>query len=112
MELENKRKREDNGEANGKTREAREGSGGGGAHASASQPEDEEVEEFFAILRRIHVAVKYFKGRNGGHRDLTAMPRPAGFDGVVKSPDGSGAKRKPGLDLNSELEPDVPDNTV
>ncbi|CAA0818603.1 Protein NIM1-INTERACTING 2 [Striga hermonthica] len=80
-------------------------------YAAAFQPEDEEVEEFFAILRRIHVAVKYFEGRNGGRRELTARPRLVGFDGVVKSPDGSGAKRKPGLDLNSEPEPDVPDNS-
>ncbi|CAN1181358.1 Protein NIM1-INTERACTING 2 [Linum perenne] len=27
---------------------------------------EEEVEEFFAILRRIHVAVKYFKKSGGG----------------------------------------------
>lgn len=32
---------------------------------------EEEVEEFFAILRRIHVAVNYFKSSNGGNRHLT-----------------------------------------
>ncbi|GFP96599.1 hypothetical protein PHJA_001804000 [Phtheirospermum japonicum] len=106
MELQKKeREREDN---YGKRRKARE-DGGGGVRAVAVA--DEEVEEFFAILKRIRVAVKYFQERNGGHIDLTAAMwspsfEPEDFEGVEKYPDSSGVKRNAGLDLNSEPDPD------
>ncbi|XP_014508265.1 uncharacterized protein LOC106767823 [Vigna radiata var. radiata] len=47
----------------GEEEEEEDGGGGGGDGV----PTEEEVEEFFAILRRMRVAVKYFddKGRGG-----------------------------------------------
>ncbi|KAF5745270.1 protein NIM1-INTERACTING 2-like [Tripterygium wilfordii] len=67
---------------------------------------EEEVEEFFAILRRIRVAVEYFnKGDSKGGRDSTEKRwrpsfRKEDFEGV----DGgsSGGKRERSLDLNSD----------
>lgn len=56
MEGEKKRKR---AEDDGRRKEMRE------AEAEA-MPTDEEVDEFFAILRRMQVAVKYFK-KGGGN---------------------------------------------
>ncbi|XP_061344997.1 uncharacterized protein LOC133290870 [Gastrolobium bilobum] len=43
------------------------GCGGGASGDPVAVPTEEEVEEFFAILRRMKVAVKYFddKGRGG-----------------------------------------------
>ncbi|KAL3636093.1 hypothetical protein CASFOL_020640 [Castilleja foliolosa] len=96
MELEKKRKREDN---NGKRRKVLEDDGGG---LNAAAVMDEEVEEFFAILKRIHVAVKYFKERDGGRRDLTAAMWSLSIEGVERYPECSGA----GLDLNCEPDPD------
>ncbi|XVF03408.1 hypothetical protein REPUB_Repub04eG0258800 [Reevesia pubescens] len=65
-----KRKRGDDGELDGKR--AKEGNNnninGGGSEV---MEEEEEVEEFFAILKRIHVAIKYFEKANGGGRSLT-----------------------------------------
>ncbi|KAL2509649.1 Endo/exonuclease/phosphatase domain-containing protein [Forsythia ovata] len=66
MEME-KRKRRDDGDADGKKYKSREDDG-----CIKQLPEDDEVDEFFAILRRIHVAVKYFEKRNrNGNRELT-----------------------------------------
>ncbi|XP_058192195.1 protein NIM1-INTERACTING 2-like [Rhododendron vialii] len=62
MEGEKKRKRaEDDQVGGGRRKEMREVEAEGEA-----MPTDEEVDEFFAILRRMQVAVKYFKkgGRN------------------------------------------------
>lgn len=36
---------------------------------------EDEVEEFFAILRRIHVAVNYFKKSNGDIRNITELEK-------------------------------------
>ncbi|KAL3644654.1 hypothetical protein CASFOL_009834 [Castilleja foliolosa] len=96
-----KRKRVSDGEApaSGKRGKAREG-----AAVKVEVPADDEVEEFFAILRRIQVAVKYFQDRDGG-RELAAPPtwNPSfereDFDEQLKKPEGN---RYPGLDLNSD----------
>lgn len=66
-----KRKREDGGGVDvGKRAKAEDVNGG------EETVTDAEVEEFFAILRRIHVAVKYFeKGDGVARRELTAMEK-------------------------------------
>ncbi|KAK4423581.1 hypothetical protein Salat_1940900 [Sesamum alatum] len=92
-----KRKREDDGGANvGKKAKACQDDDG-------VVPEDEEVEEFFAIMKRIHVAVKYFRERKGS-RDLTATPwspsfERQDFEGVKKD---QVENQNAGLDLNSD----------
>ncbi|EYU29971.1 hypothetical protein ABFS82_05G032300 [Erythranthe guttata] len=111
MELEKRKRKCDGGEA-----AAAEGKRGkklrkGEEHADAvkeavTPPEDEEVEEFFAILKRIHVAVKYFQKRNGG-RDLTVTDwcpsfKTEDFDGANKVSEKIEGKGDTGLDLNSE----------
>ncbi|KAB1221050.1 hypothetical protein CJ030_MR3G018965 [Morella rubra] len=66
-----KRKRDDSGETEDvKEKRLKPEDGKGGE--SGKTVSDSEVEEFFAILRRIHVAVKYFEKRNGGRRELRA----------------------------------------
>ncbi|GFS44357.1 hypothetical protein Acr_00g0089870 [Actinidia rufa] len=66
MEVE-KRKRSDDVEPDGKRARVGEDNG------AVTEPEDDEVEEFYAILRRIRVAVEYFEKGNGdgGRRELT-----------------------------------------
>ncbi|KAI8528693.1 hypothetical protein RHMOL_Rhmol12G0167600 [Rhododendron molle] len=61
MEREKKRKRAEDDKVRGGRRKEREGEAEGEA-----MPTDEEVDEFFAILRRMQVAVKYFK-KGGGN---------------------------------------------
>ncbi|GFP96598.1 hypothetical protein PHJA_001803900 [Phtheirospermum japonicum] len=98
-----KRKRVSDGEKAGSGRRGKAREGGGGAAVKGEVPADEEVEEFFAILRRIQVAVKYFQERDGG-REMAAPPQwnPSfereDFDGL-KKPEGN---RYPALDLNSD----------
>ncbi|KAG8382914.1 hypothetical protein BUALT_Bualt05G0129400 [Buddleja alternifolia] len=109
MEVE-KRKRQDDGETNGKRGKA--GEEDDGVNRGVTAPEDEEVEEFFAILKRIKVAVNYFQNRND-RRELTATPwNPSfereDFEGVVKKdPEGSEENHNAGLDLNSDPASDV-----
>ncbi|KAH7841713.1 hypothetical protein Vadar_033334 [Vaccinium darrowii] len=82
------------------------------------EPDDEEVEEFFAILRRIRVAVEYFekgKGEGAGRRGLAAKESSARrgpsflrrdfeeIDGAKGSGDGEGDT---GLDLNADPDSD------
>ncbi|XP_057810629.1 uncharacterized protein LOC131025052 [Salvia miltiorrhiza] len=103
-----KRKRADGEEFDGKGSKTPEHEGGDAVEVAA--PGDEEVEAFFAILRRIHVAVKYFRRRNGG-RQSTAEPwspafKPEDFVEVVKSTEKSDPHGNPGLDLNSCPAPD------
>ncbi|KAL2234990.1 protein NIM1-INTERACTING 2 [Sesamum indicum] len=102
-----KRKRQDDGEAAGKRGKPREENDG----VNRPVPADEEVDEFFAILKRIQVAVKYFKRRNGhrcADRGLMTEPlwRPSfereDFDGVKKEPASSEDDQYGGLDLNSD----------
>ncbi|KAL6505729.1 hypothetical protein OROHE_023108 [Orobanche hederae] len=102
MDLGKKRGREDN---DGKRRED-----DGGVKAAQA---DDEVDEFFAILKRMQVAVKYFQERDGGHRDLTVKSwsplfEREDFEEVKKKPDrSSGVNHNPGLDLNSLADCDV-----
>ncbi|OMO90268.1 hypothetical protein CCACVL1_07430 [Corchorus capsularis] len=70
MEPEKRKRRDDDVEVDDGKKDKRKGSISGGESA-VSDKEEEEVEEFFAILRRIHVAVKYFEKGNGGGRKLT-----------------------------------------
>ncbi|GFP85340.1 protein nim1-interacting 2 [Phtheirospermum japonicum] len=116
MEIAN-RKREDDGGANGKRRKPSEDDHGVRERMAPPHPlADEEVEEFFAILKRTQVAVNYFRRRDGVRStdgDLTSIPpwrptfRQEDFDGVNKEPVGSPGV---GLDLNSEPACDVWDS--
>ncbi|KAF8033098.1 hypothetical protein BT93_D1865 [Corymbia citriodora subsp. variegata] len=107
-DMDGRRKREDGGEATGgkkrakgpESAAAREQAAGEVAVAAATE---EEVEEFYAILRRIHAAVKYFeKGKKGeGSRRLTlseleALPEDDGTPPRGRRSDDLA------LDLNSE----------
>ncbi|KAF7132482.1 hypothetical protein RHSIM_Rhsim09G0108600 [Rhododendron simsii] len=108
-----KRKRGDvDGEVDGKRRRVSEDNG-----VKKEEPGDDEVEEFFAILRRIRVAVEYFKKGNGrgGRRALTAAMESSSrrgpcferrdFEEVegVKGP-GEEEEGDTGLDLNADPE--------
>ncbi|KAF3431853.1 hypothetical protein FNV43_RR26589 [Rhamnella rubrinervis] len=94
MEAE-KRKRTDDAEVDGKRRKA-----------ETTTVTDVEVEEFFAILKRIQMAAKHLKKSNGWDRMLTAEKWRPSFEladfvednGVkVESVEGNS-----GLDLNSK----------
>ncbi|KAL0446892.1 UNVERIFIED_CONTAM: hypothetical protein Slati_1817100 [Sesamum latifolium] len=114
-----KRKREDDGGANvGKKAKACQDEDA--AVKVVVAPEDEEVEEFFAILKRIHVAVKYFRERKGGDpctdRDLTVTPwspsfEREDFEGVKKDVESSEENQNAGLDLNSDPGSGVSDSS-
>ncbi|KAK6788661.1 hypothetical protein RDI58_012459 [Solanum bulbocastanum] len=80
---------------------------------AASVVEDDEVEEFYAILRRIRVAVKYFEKGNaeggGAGRNLTAAkPWSPNFrqEDVKRAVDGvkerESVEDNAGLDLNAD----------
>ncbi|MED6134880.1 hypothetical protein PIB30_041045 [Stylosanthes scabra] len=88
--------------------EAVDGGGGG----SGGVPTEDEVEEFYAILRRMKVAVKYFDDKGKGRRqwrealenadDLTAV-----HGAADEGPDDNNNKKKEfafineGFDLNA-----------
>ncbi|KAI8528692.1 hypothetical protein RHMOL_Rhmol12G0167500 [Rhododendron molle] len=117
MEGEKKRKRAAEGEAGGgggsRRRKEREAKAEAAAAAAEPMPTDEEVDEFFAILRRMHVAAKYFeKGRgNSAGRKLTGRWATAleaevlaGVNGAVKAAEESACgarKNRAALDLNA-----------
>ncbi|KAL0408853.1 UNVERIFIED_CONTAM: hypothetical protein Sradi_1819700 [Sesamum radiatum] len=113
-----KRKREDDGGAHvGKKGTACQDEDGVSVVVA---PEDEEVEEFFAILKRIHVAVKYFRERKGGDpctdRDSTVTPwspsfEREDFEGVKKDVESSEENQNAGLDLNSDPGSGVSDSS-
>ncbi|XP_059659179.1 protein NIM1-INTERACTING 2-like [Cornus florida] len=109
MEVVDKRKRTDDGELNGKRRKAHEDENGVNRVIKMATTEDDEVDEFFAILRRIHVAVKYFeKKRNGeGDREFTAW-RPCfqwqDFEQVNGVKNLAGREESGYLDLNADPE--------
>ncbi|XP_007046245.2 PREDICTED: protein NIM1-INTERACTING 2 [Theobroma cacao] len=64
---------------------------------------DEEVEEFFAILKRIHVAVNYFKKVNGDVRSLTELEKAESLNwGRNAEVDGGEKEENVGLDLNAD----------
>ncbi|KAL2484394.1 Uncharacterized protein Adt_15330 [Abeliophyllum distichum] len=76
-------------------------------------PGDDEVEEFFAILRRIQVAIKYFEKRKGEiDRELTPAAWSPSFkledfkelNGVKKEKQSvdENHNQNVGLDLNSD----------
>lgn len=91
MEAE-KRKREDDGEAGGKR-----GNGG----VKTEEPGDDEVEEFFAIMRRMHVAVRYFKERD--RRKLLAAPSDASSLSF-RSEDFGAVEKQRERNLNNDLD--------
>lgn len=70
--------------------------------------DDGEVEEFFSILRNIHVAVKYFKEVNGGDRKkLMGTPwypnfEREDFEAVKGVKSQETVEDNVGLDLNAE----------
>lgn len=112
-----KRKREDDEGSNGRRPKPRADNGGA---AKAAVPADEEVEEFFAILKRIQVAVKYFQERSNGRRCadreiFAAAPcwsptfEREDFDGVKTEAENSERNQSVGLDLNSDPACDVSD---
>ncbi|KAJ6322059.1 hypothetical protein OIU77_012024 [Salix suchowensis] len=84
---------------------------GGGQTAEATNA---EVDEFFAILKRIHVAIKYFKEANEDHRKLTgvrSLERGLEVEGSgVKVSDIKkekvGVEENAGFDLNADPEPE------
>ncbi|PSR88271.1 NRR repressor like [Actinidia chinensis var. chinensis] len=114
MEAE-KRKRSDDLEADGKRGRVGEDNG------AMTEPEDDEVEEFYAILRRIRVAVEYFEKGNGdgGRRELKGKRKASRWspsfqredfeevDGGVKGP--GEVEGHAGLDLN--VDPDSEQNS-
>ncbi|WMV22200.1 hypothetical protein MTR67_015585 [Solanum verrucosum] len=64
-------------------------------------PSEAEVDEFFAILRRMHVAVKYLQ-RNAQIRPENVNASPDGANGVaVGQKRERGIVRKGDLDLNT-----------
>ncbi|KAK3421699.1 hypothetical protein EUGRSUZ_G02329 [Eucalyptus grandis] len=110
--MDRRRKRDDAGAASGVKKRAKgpessaAGEQGEAEEAAATATTEAEVEEFYAILRRIHAAVKYFeKGKKGeGSRRLTlseleALPEEEA-DGAPPSRKRSSGEL--GLDLNSE----------
>lgn len=113
-----KRKREDDDGSNGRRASPREDDDGGAVKGAV--PADEEVEEFFAILKRIQVAIKYFQERSNGRRcadrEISAAApcwsptfEREDFDGVKTEAESSEGNQSVGLDLNSDPVCDVSD---
>lgn len=107
MEGEKKRKRGENGELKGRDRRMKEGGTVREREDEAmapQQPSEEEVEEFFTILRRMHVAVKYFEKAGTSISDVNGD----GLSNIKKAAVvDSDEKKSPvfgnggGLDLNA-----------
>lgn len=103
MEADKRKRRDADGKTDGKKKKAPESDGG--------ESEDYEVEEFYAILRRIHVAVTYFEKGNGKGK-LTAngsrlWSQPFELEAIEKGNGGEGRKDVEkslglGLDLNAD----------
>lgn len=75
--------------------------------AATAAVEDDEVEEFYAILRRIRVAVKYFEKGNaeggGAGRNLTAaQPWRSDFRQEDDVKEREKVEDNAGLDLNAD----------
>ncbi|KAK9276346.1 hypothetical protein L1049_005878 [Liquidambar formosana] len=115
METEKRKWPENDDAPRGKRAKAGEEKGGERA------TEEEEVEEFFAILQRIQVAIKYFEKGKGERRELTAKGsrwRPSfewedfeGVNGVKESEKAEeGGEENAGLDLNAD--PETEGNSV
>ncbi|GFZ12215.1 hypothetical protein Acr_23g0006000 [Actinidia rufa] len=100
----------------GEKKRKRTEDGNGRMKKAEAAPPDEEVEEFFAILRRMHVAVQYFEKVNGNGkvdgRKLTGRTAIeaealARTDGVKAGEESvSGARKNGVLDLNAVPEDD------
>ncbi|KAG6624984.1 hypothetical protein I3843_16G062800 [Carya illinoinensis] len=121
--IEERRKPED-GVVSGRRKRVREDFPTGHDVVSGRQEEavddavtEEEVEEFFAILRRIHVAVSYFKGAGKGNGHLKSMAidlEGEGHEEVTgvqgeeqrKRKEEEGIKEQAGFDLNLDPDPD------
>ncbi|KAL7132507.1 hypothetical protein ABFS83_12G078600 [Erythranthe nasuta] len=114
MEVEKRKREEDSEAANQRRGKRRDDDGVGLNRALPAAAGDEEVDQFFAILKRVQVAVKYFRRRRDGvrcaGRELTAEPpwwlsfEREDFDGVKHDPVEN---QKWVLDLNSDPAPDV-----
>lgn len=112
MEGEKKRKRGENGELKGRKKEGETVTERENNEAVAPQPSEEEVEEFFTILRRMHVAVKYFEktgtsirdvnsGNGHGLRNNNIMEKKATAVVEIDEKKSLGIGNAGGLDLNS-----------
>nr|XP_009588175.1 uncharacterized protein LOC104085759 [Nicotiana tomentosiformis]XP_016457269.1 PREDICTED: uncharacterized protein LOC107781135 isoform X1 [Nicotiana tabacum]ABJ98930.1 NIMIN2c protein [Nicotiana tabacum] len=111
MDGEKKRKRTENDEVNGGDRSKHEIENAVKEKEETvvlPPPSEAEVDEFFAILRRMHVAVKYLQKNsqilpivNDHGSKLTASP--AGVNSIVVAGQRrtQGIVRKGGLDLNA-----------
>ncbi|KZV51820.1 hypothetical protein F511_11197 [Dorcoceras hygrometricum] len=101
-----KRKRNDEGESDRNKGRVRRGDEG----AKVEIPSDEEVEEFFVMMRRMLVAVEYFKKRNGLQLTAATWIPLLEREDFGRGNAVAGGDAKPGLDLNSdpvnEVEPD------
>ncbi|KAK4350009.1 hypothetical protein RND71_029322 [Anisodus tanguticus] len=72
MDRQKKRKRTENGDANGgdRSRHTRERAVKENAALSPPPPSEAEVDEFFAILRQMNVAVKYLQKNTPIHPEI------------------------------------------
>lgn len=98
MESEKRKQRDDDGLVDGKRKKTR-------AEEAAGKTEDDEVEEFFTILRRIRAAVKYFeKGKGDGDQKASRIWSPSfqRQDFHKASCDPEGVEENVGLDLNAD----------
>ena len=79
---------------------------------------EEEVEEFFAILRRVHVAVKYFKEGNGVGKAAKRWKPSFEMEDFEVEANGvnAGEKKKEGVEGNKGLDlnvgPETEDSSV
>ncbi|PRQ40376.1 hypothetical protein RchiOBHm_Chr4g0435331 [Rosa chinensis] len=72
---------------------------------------EDEVQEFFAIIKRIHVAINYFKSANGGGSkyvdgELRAMIESNEEADGVKGMAKTTKEEDVGFDLNAEPDPE------
>ncbi|EXB97058.1 hypothetical protein L484_014670 [Morus notabilis] len=101
-----KRKRRDAGEVDGKKRKAAEGDG----PRTEATVTEEEFQEFFAILGRIHAAANYLKRRDGklsavGWREIKGSETETeGLDGEDGVKEGVSKNNEVSVDSNMDLD--------
>ena len=78
----------------GEQEEGASATGGSGAGNPAAAPTEEEVEEFFAILRRMKVAVDYFDQKGRGGKEWREVLEQAEFTVDDDGDDGGGDGRE------------------